>query len=77
MEIQGGGIMIDLIKMCIIDKETGISSNMVSLRDIIFNQHDIEFEFSDGSTLPYKDFLFYQEDYIVFVDMSMDGEVES
>ena len=66
--------MIDLMKMCIIDKETGVSSNMVSLRDIIFNQHDIEFEFSDGCTLPYKDFLFYQDDYFVFVDMSMDGE---
>lgn len=54
------------------DKETNQESKEVSIEDIIFNQKDIEFEFGkygeeDYGTLPYKDFLFFQDDYAVIV----------
>jgi len=53
------------------DKETGCESNEVTIEDLIYGQHDIEFGFpEDGSSLPYKDFLFYQEDYDVIVRIS-------
>lgn len=50
------------------DKETGQLSNKVKLEDIIYNQNEIEFEFEsdvldDYETLPYKDFLFFRNDY--------------
>lgn len=50
------------------DKETGQISNKVKLEDIIYNQSEIEFEFGespndDYETLPYKDFLFFRNDY--------------
>ena len=52
------------------DKETGQLSNKVKLEDIIYNQSEIEFEFGeygeeDYETLPYKDFLFFRNDYDV------------
>lgn len=54
------------------EKETGIESNEISIEELIFNQSDIEFDFwnktkTDVNTLPYKDFLFYQNDYEVIV----------
>lgn len=52
------------------DNELGVDSNDVPIEDVIYNQHDIEFEFPDGSTLPYKDFLFSQDDYDVIVRIS-------
>lgn len=59
------------------DIETGKESKEVDMRDLIYNQHDIEFEFEDfdeyGDTiLPYKDFLFYQNDYEVIVKVKGD-----
>lgn len=55
----------------LIEKETGLESNEVSIEELIYNQHDIEFKFPDEeleyTTLPYNDFLFYQEDYEVIV----------
>lgn len=45
------------------DKETGQLSNKVKLEDIIYNQNETEFEFNNNETLPYKDFLFYRNDY--------------
>lgn len=45
------------------NKETGQKSNRVKLEDIIYNQSEIEFEFGDNETLPYKDFLFFRNDY--------------
>lgn len=52
------------------DKQTNEKSKKVPLEDIIYNQNEIEFEFGkygteEYSTLPYKDFLFYQDDYEV------------
>ncbi len=54
------------------DKETGKESQEVSIEDVIYNQYEIEFEFGnyeddDYETLPYKDFLFFQDDYEVIV----------
>jgi len=54
------------------DKETGKESQEITIEDLIYNQYEIEFEFGnykddDYETLPYKDFLFFQEDYEVIV----------
>lgn len=54
------------------NKETNQESKEVSIEDIIFNQNDIEFEFGkygedDYGTLPYKDFLFFQDAYELIV----------
>lgn len=54
------------------DKKTGLVSKDVHLTKIIFEQIDVEFEFIDPnsgehSTLPYMDFLFYQDDYEVII----------
>ena len=54
------------------DKETGKESQEVEIKDLIYNQYEIEFEFGnyeddDYETLPYKDFLFFQDDYEVIV----------
>lgn len=54
------------------DIETGKESEPVAIEDVIFNQRDIEFVFPDydeygEATLPYTDFLFYQEEYEVIV----------
>lgn len=54
----------------LIEKETGRKSNKVKLDDLIYNQNEIEFEFGeyadeDYETLPYKDFLFFRNDYDV------------
>lgn len=58
------------------EKESGFESHEIPLEDIIFNQNEIEFEFDkytdggevweDGS-LPYKDFLFFRDEYDVIV----------
>lgn len=58
---------IEGVIMYIKDKITNSVSKPIPIADIIFNQHDAEFEFDDGGTLPYSDFLFYQEDYDVTV----------
>ena len=58
------------------DNRNGCESKEVAIEDVIYNQHDIEFEFpnytdEDGFTfdaqLPYSDFLFSQDDYEVIV----------
>lgn len=53
------------------DKNTNIESNEVPIEDIIYNQNEIEFRFSenklDYTTLPYDDFLYYQDEYEVIV----------
>lgn len=54
------------------DEETGKESQEVPIEDLIYNQYEIEFEFGnyeddDYETLPYKDFLFFQDDYEVIV----------
>ena len=53
------------------EKATGIESDEVSIEDLIYNQYEIEFRFPneeiDYVTLPYKDFLFFQDDCEVIV----------
>lgn len=58
---------IEGVVVYIKDKRTNDVSKPVPIPNIIFNQHDVEFEFKGGGTLPYNDFLFYQEDYDVTV----------
>lgn len=45
------------------DKKTEMVSEKVPLEDILFYNDEIEFNFSNGDTLPYSDFLFWKEDY--------------
>lgn len=53
------------------DKNTNIESNEVPIEDLIYNQNEIEFRFLenelDYTTLPYDDFLYYQDEYEVIV----------
>lgn len=59
------------------DKGNGCISKEVDIEDIIFRQNEIEFVFPDyideymdepyDATLPYKDFLFFQDDYQVII----------
>lgn len=63
------------------EKESGFESHEVTIEQLIFNQSDIEFKFdkyTDGGeiyedgTLPYKDFLFFRDDYDVIVRIAED-----
>lgn len=61
-----------LITIKLKDKETGIESKPVNIEEVMFNQNYIEFEFGepedeDYGVLPYKDFLFFRDDYEVIV----------
>lgn len=61
------------------DKETGVNSKPVPIEDIIYKQNYIEFEFGepeddDYGTLPYKDFLFFSNDYNVIVNVKGDAK---
>lgn len=53
------------------DKNTNIVSNEISIEDLIYNQNEIEFRFAENksnySTLPYDDFLYYQDEYEVII----------
>lgn len=58
------------------DKRNGCESEEITIEDLIYDQHGIEFDFpnytdEDGFTfdaqLPYNDFLFSQDDYDVIV----------
>lgn len=60
--------------IALFDKESRKLSNRVSLKDIIYNQDEVEFEFEsedleDYETLPYKDFLFWRQDYEVVIEL--------
>ena len=68
-----------LVQITIKDKRNGCESEPVNIEDLIFRQDDIEFRFPgytdflgdepyEGS-LPYKDFLFFSDDYEVTVLM--------
>lgn len=59
------------------DKETKQESKEITIEELIYNQNDIEFKFGnyedeDFNVLPYKDFLFFQEDYEVIVRIGDD-----
>lgn len=67
-----------MITMRLKDKKNGCLSKDVPIEKIILDQYEIEFEFPnyideygdvmDVATLPYKDFLFFQNDYEVIID---------
>lgn len=61
----------------LVNTQTGQASKEVPLTDVIFNQSEVEFQFwdeqlDDYATLPYNDFLFYQDDYEVIVRVEED-----
>lgn len=52
------------ITVKIMNKEDGLGwSKPIDIEDFIVYPYDIEFEWADGSVLPYKDFIFYRGDY--------------
>lgn len=53
------------LNMYLVDRQTKEKTKSVSIKNVIYNQFDIEFEFENGDTLPYKDFLMYRDDYDV------------
>lgn len=54
---------IEGVVMYIIDRNTKAKSKEVPIEEVIYNQHDIEFEFDDDTTLPYSDYLFYCDEF--------------
>ena len=61
------------------DKETKQYSKPVDIYNVIYRQRDIEFEFGEYGddeygTLPYNDFIFFQDQYDLIVNV--DGEIE-
>ena len=44
-------------------KEEKVWSLPVKIDEFILAPYDVEFEWEDGSTLPYKDFIFFGGDY--------------
>lgn len=62
------------------DKETGQESKEVAIEKIIFDQSDIEFQFGEYGdknygTLPYKDFLFFSNEYQVIIRIEAEDTV--
>ena len=63
----------------LMDKETNKTSKEINLKDIIYNQNEIEFEFGEYGTeeyetLPYKDFLFFKDKYKIVL-INKDKEI--
>lgn len=66
-----------LVGVILKDKRNNCKSIEVPIEEFIYNPYEIEFEFPDyvdeyndepfEASLPYKDFLFFQEDYNVIV----------
>ena len=60
------------------ESEEFILVQIISLEELVYNQDGIEFVFKDEfgiiNTLPYKDFLFYQNDYELVVVVGSDKE---
>ena len=64
---------MDNYYISLFNKETRKISDKVPLKDIIYNQNEIEFEFGEFGTeeyetLPYNDFLFWNNDYEVVLE---------
>ena len=53
--------------MKLYDKETKKTSFPVNIKEVILNQNEIEFKWENSDTLPYKDFLYYLNDYEVII----------
>ena len=66
----------------LIDKRNNAKSEYVDLEEILFHQDEVEFEWfncedefgdiQEHMTLPYDDFLFFQDDYEVHVRVMED-----
>lgn len=64
---------MDNYYISLFNKKTRKMSNRVPLKKVIYNQNEIEFEFGEFGieeyeTLPYNDFLFWQQDYEVYLE---------
>lgn len=62
------------------DKKSGSESKEVNVEQFIFDPYEIEFEFDERNnpneeleytTLPYKDFLFFKDDYDVIIRIGL------
>ena len=51
------------IEVKIFDKEIKEYSKPIDIEEFIVRPNEIEFEWENGTTLPYNDFIFYGEDY--------------
>lgn len=61
----------------LVDKRNNAQSELVDIEEILFHQDEVEFEWfncedefgdmQEHMTLPYDDFLFFQDDYEVHV----------
>lgn len=51
------------IEVKIYDKEIKEYSKSIDIEEFILRPNEIEFEWENGTTLPYNDFIFYGEDY--------------
>ena len=51
------------IEVKIYDKEIKEYSKPIEIEEFILHPNEIEFEWGNGNTLPYNDFIFYGEDY--------------
>lgn len=51
----------------------------VEIDEFILNPHDVEFEWEDGSALPYNDFIFFGGEYYyrIFINGKNANELES
>lgn len=54
---------IEGVVMYIVNRDTKAKSKAVPIEEVIYNQHDIEFEFDDDITLPYSDFLWCCDEF--------------
>lgn len=70
------------IEIYLTDKRNNAQSEPVDIEEVIYNQHEIEFVFPDyedeygivmDTTLPYKDFLFFCEDYEVHIRVNSEN----
>lgn len=67
------------VTVSLYDKETKQYSKPVDIYNIIYRQREIEFEFGEYDddeygTLPYNDFIFFQEQYDLI--LNVDGEIK-
>lgn len=72
---------MDNYYISLLDKGTKRISNRIPLKDVIYNQNEIEFEFGEFGTeeyetLPYKDFLFWSDDYEVVLEFDKKEDIE-
>ncbi len=60
------------IEVKIMNKEDCVYSLPVPIEDFIVRPNEIEFEWEDGETLPYNDFIFFGEYY--YYSIFINGE---